>query len=384
MARDWRKVAFAMIAALAFAGMFAPAVESQTASRMAKAKAKAKEAAAGPAAPADEAKAAPKKKQDPVEAQRTIDAAAKLIQAGKIDQATQSLTAILNAGHLPPPIMAKALYTRGVAFRQKSQPAQAISDLTSALWLKGGLNETDRADALKQRSQAYADAGLSEAGSSVASAGPEAKERPAAPAKGWSTETAAPAQAASGGNWFENLFGASAAPAPPPAPKAAPPPAETASISKADPPSAGEKLATRPRVSKAWSSSTEVHAAAPERPRPAAPAAAPEPRTAARVATAEPKTAPAPAAVVAAPAAGKYRVQLATVRTQAEAQALATKAKREHAVLAASQPQIDQTVFGNMGSFYRVRFGPYATLQETQAVCARLKGSGFDCMSVTQ
>lgn len=372
MARDWRKVAFAMIVTLAFAGMFAPAVESQTASRMAKAKAKAKAAAAGPA---DEAKAAPKKKQDPVEAQRTIDAAAKLIQAGKVDQATQSLTAILNAGHLPPPIMAKALYTRGVAFRQKSQPAQAISDLTSALWLKGGLNETDRADALKQRSQAYADAGLSEAGTSVASAQPAAKERPAAPAKGWSTETAAPAQTASGGNWLENLFGASAAPAPPPAPKAAPPPAETASISKAEPPSTGERLATRPRVSKAWSSSTEVHAAAPDRP--VAPVTAP--KTAARVATPEHK-----AAAAASPVAGKYRVQLATVRTQAEAQALATKAKREHAVLAASQPQIDQTVFGNMGSFYRVRFGPYATLQETQAVCARLKGSGFDCMSVTQ
>jgi cell division septation protein DedD len=77
-------------------------------------------------------------------------------------------------------------------------------------------------------------------------------------------------------------------------------------------------------------------------------------------------------------------VQLGAVRTQAEAQALATKAKREHSVFASSQPEIDQAVLGNMGSFYRVRFGPYATLQETQAVCARLKGSGFDCMTVTQ
>lgn len=353
MARDWRKVAFAAIAAVVFAGTSTPAAESQTAARIAKAKAKAK--AAGPAA---EAKAPARKKQDPVEAQRTIEAAAKLVEAGKVDQATQSLTAVLNAGNLPPPILAKGLYTRGVAFRQKSQPAQAISDLTSALWIKGGLNASDRADALKQRSAAYADAGLSEAGTSVATAGPQTKERPAPPAKGWATETAGPAQAASGGNWLENLFGASA---PPPPPKTAPPPPETASIQKADPPPSREKLATRPRISKAWSSSTEVHADRK--------AAAP----------------PAPRTVAPAKPAGKYRVQLATVRTQAEAQALATKARREYAtVLASSRPEIDQTVLGNMGRFYRVRFGPYATVQETQAVCAHLKGSGFDCMSVTR
>jgi hypothetical protein len=371
MARDWRKVAIAMIAAMAFAGTVAPAVEAQTAGRMAKAKARAK-GAAGPVAPAEEAKAPAKKKQDPVEAQRTIDAAAKLVQAGKADQATQSLTGVLNGGNLPPPIMAKALYTRGVAFRQKSQPAQAISDLTSALWIKSGLNEADRVDALKQRSAAYADAGLPEAGNAAVAAGPETKERAESPTKGWTT--AAPAPGASGGNWFENNFGASAAPPASPPPKAAPPVAETASIHKADQQSSGDKLATRPRVAQVWSSSTEVHAVR-------APAAAAPSRT-------EPCAAPAPPRVAAAPvsakASARFRVQLGAVRTQAEAQALATKAKREHSVFASSQPEIDQAVLGNMGSFHRVRFGPYATLQETQAVCARLKGSGFDCMTVTQ
>ena len=47
--------------------------------------------------------------------------------------------------------MAKALFYRGVAYRQQRKPAQAISDLTSALWLKGGLGGSDRADALQQR-----------------------------------------------------------------------------------------------------------------------------------------------------------------------------------------------------------------------------------------
>jgi cell division septation protein DedD len=97
----------------------------------------------------------------------------------------------------------------------------------------------------------------------------------------------------------------------------------------------------------------------------AAPAARPEPR---------------PARI-----AGGYLVQLGAVRTEAEAQALAAKAKREHAtVLAARDQRIDRAVMGNMGAFYRVRFGPFGSTQETQAVCAKLQGSGFDCMPVSR
>lgn len=82
---------------------------------------------------------------------------------------------------------------------------------------------------------------------------------------------------------------------------------------------------------------------------------------------------------------GKYRVQLATVRTQKEALALAAKAKRSLAgALASREPEIDQAVLGNMGSFYRVRVGPFATVQETQAVCAKANDTGFDCLTVTQ
>ena len=80
-----------------------------------------------------------KKRQDPVEAQRAIEAALKLLEAGKSDQAAQALTTVLGGGNLPPAIMAKALLYRGIAYRQQKKPAQAIADLTSALWLKGGL-----------------------------------------------------------------------------------------------------------------------------------------------------------------------------------------------------------------------------------------------------
>ena len=73
------------------------------------------------------------------------------------------------------------------------------------------------------------------------------------------------------------------------------------------------------------------------------------------------------------------------VRSEGEAQALAGKVRREHAAaLASREPEVDQTVVGNMGSFYRVRVGPYATQADGQAACAKLKGSGLDCMVVTQ
>ena len=61
---------------------------------------------------------------------------------------------------MPPPQMARALYHRGVAYRKANKPAQAISDLTSALWLKNGLQDADRQDAVKQRADAYREAGL--------------------------------------------------------------------------------------------------------------------------------------------------------------------------------------------------------------------------------
>jgi cell division protein FtsN len=115
-------------------------------------------------------------------------------------------------------------------------------------------------------------------------------------------------------------------------------------------------------------------------------AAAPAPKPA-------PAVPPQTAKVVAAPgpapprarAAGGFLVQLGAVRTEAEAQALAAKAKRAYgAALAGRNQRIDRAVMGNMGAFYRVRFGPFGSAEETQAVCAKLRGSGLDCMPVSQ
>jgi cell division septation protein DedD len=74
-------------------------------------------------------------------------------------------------------------------------------------------------------------------------------------------------------------------------------------------------------------------------------------------------------------------VQLAAVRTEEEARALVALAKRE-AALASRQAAIEQAALGNMGVFYRVRFGPFASAQESKAACDKLRGSGFECLPI--
>lgn len=296
----------------------------------------------GAHAQSDKEPAAKVKKQDPVEAQRAIEAAGKLLKSGKVEQAVQSLSATLAGGNLPPAVMARALYVRGVAYREQKKPAQAISDLTSALWLKGGLGGDERADALKQRIEAYADAGLTEHGQALAVAGTDR-----APAK------------KSGGNWLSGLFS-------PSGPDAPPPPSRTKAAPAKEKDESPVAAKAAPGLIGGWASKTEV-------------------QTDRTAVTPKAKTEAPPPAEETPPAGGegRFQVQLAPVRTRVEAVALAAKAKREHAsVLASSEPQIDQAVLGNMGAFYRVRFGPFANAQQTQAVCAKLQGSGLDCMPV--
>ncbi|HEX2337399.1 MAG TPA: SPOR domain-containing protein [Hyphomicrobiaceae bacterium] len=356
---------------------------------------------------------AAKQKHDPAEAQRAVANAGKLLEAGKHDQAIATLSATLAGGNLAPATMAKALLYRGIAYRQQKKPAQAISDFTSALWLKGGLSEADRADGLRQRAGAYQEAGLSQGGEvQPATKDTRAKERAASPsaAAAWdngTTTTAPPVPAtalnqeqssppASGGGWglFGNLFGgagnalagAGAAPA-------ATAPADAAAILNAETTTAERPTAARRASASGWSRQAQVEG---ERSARVESARVENTRventrventrveTGAIAAKSEPVK---KAAALPEPAkTGRHmRIQIAAVRTQAEAKLLAAKVMREHATtLAAHEPQIDQTVMGNMGSFYRVLLGPFASAQETQSVCAKLKGSGLDCLVMAQ
>src|SRR5262249_34953395 len=102
MTGDWRRLALAALAATAVAIAGVP--HTQALAQAAAKKDQAKEADAEQ--PADGAEAATKKparkRQDPVEAQHAIEAALKLLEVGKPDQATQTLTTVLNGGNLPP------------------------------------------------------------------------------------------------------------------------------------------------------------------------------------------------------------------------------------------------------------------------------------------
>lgn len=126
---------------------------------------KAKPAAgpAGPAAPGDNNKA-----QDVAEteaAKKAYDAGLKAYAAAKYKSSIEQLSTAVKSGKLSPSELAKALVTRGRAYKKDAQPGLAISDLTSAIWLKNGLSPSEQKAAMDERSEAYRMAGLSDTGS---------------------------------------------------------------------------------------------------------------------------------------------------------------------------------------------------------------------------
>jgi hypothetical protein len=164
--------------------------------------------------------------KDVAAAESEIEAGVASLQAGKLDNAVQRFTAVLSGGSLPGPLIARALYHRGVAYRRSGKPVQAISDLTSALWLKNGLDANYRGEALAMRAAAYRDAGLPDqvdadvkklaasAAGGPANGATDARSEMETEAS--STESpegrwAAPASRGGFGGLFSSLFGTSSA-----------------------------------------------------------------------------------------------------------------------------------------------------------------------------
>lgn len=327
-------------------------------------------------------------KPDAAAAQKLVEAGIAALEAGKVENAVSSLSSGIGSGALPGSQMARALYYRGVAYRQQGKPALAIADLTSALWLRGGLTGSLRQEALQARAAAYREAGLPDQAAadavrtSAATAGGSGSEtksttpaeagagKPASSGGAKSSVAVAPGSTFGGvDSFFSSLFGASA-PAPPPATAASPPapPAGATSswrqgteVKQAAAPAAEVKQAL---PAKAWSETTTSSIT---------PAASAAPRRE------EPAKSPLRAA------GGRYRLQVAAVRSEAEAQALAARMRERHGSdIASLRTEIDQTAVGNMGTLYRVRLGPFADAKEPRALCARLKGDGLDCLIVAQ
>ena len=153
----------------------------------------------------------------------------------------------------------------------------------------------------------------------------------------------APASGGGVGEFFSGLFGGGAPASPPPAAKSSDGPAWSTSVRSPSSHKGTEKHAQK--------SAPVVTSSAPS----------------------------------AADASGKYRLQIAAVRSRKEADAVAARIRKEHGrVIGARKLEVDETVFGNMGTFYRVRLGPFAAAGESKAVCDQLRTKGFDCLVVTQ
>jgi hypothetical protein len=72
------------------------------------------------------------------------------------------------------------------------------------------------------------------------------------------------------------------------------------------------------------------------------------------------------------------------VRSRKEADTVAAKVRQDYSgAIGQRQLEVDETVFGGMGKFYRVRLGPYANVSEPKALCDQLRPKGYDCLVVT-
>jgi hypothetical protein len=341
------------------------------------------------------------------------------LAAGKYDAAIRQLSATINSESASTDDAAKALYLRGIAYRKLGEPARAAADLGAAIWL--GLPEGDRVKALVNRGLAYKAAGLAREGEvelaaarklggsgavdTIIAEGGGAPEGAAAIAA-FATEVR-PESAPS--------FSAEAAPpveSPPTRTANASPGAWNTSVAdEAQPSGSGGNRLTRWFGSLTDSPSSETAAPAPP-PESPAQASAPAPRPAAAPTTGwstttEGQGAPAeassgegtsrwarlfnrgtPEAPAAEPAAapsagGGYRLQLATSRSEAEAQALWKKVAQTQS-LPGVQPAIEKVDIGSFGTFYALRIGPFANKAESLKVCNALKRSGIDCSPAEQ
>jgi cell division septation protein DedD len=311
-----------------------------------------------------------------------------MLEGGKSEAAAQQLSNVIASGKLPTAQMARALYYRGVAYRKLGKPAQAIADLTSALWIKNGLDAGQRNDALLQRAGAYREAGLTDQAEAdekrVAATASATRTAPRSPAASAQAETARQQEVVSSGSsgslgvgsFFGALFGGG-----PSSQEAAPPAgsgsqeAWTTRASRAAPPSAALGWADSTEVRKSgggavasssWTTGS-TGAAASKQPQPQPLASPPAAQPVVRTAT----------------GGGKYHVQIATARSRKEAEAIAQQVGRINAPgIKARALEIEEALVGNMGTLYRVRLGPFADAGEMRAVCGRLREAGFDCLMV--
>lgn len=155
---------------------------------------------AGPASAQQQPPQQPAAENPAAAAKRAYEGGVKAYNAGRHQNAVDQFNLALRGGGLSSAEMAKGLYYRGVSYKKLNKPGLAISDLTSALWLKNGLSDQDRASAEAARADAYKAAGVAEGPAPVAvrtgAPDPAPAASPAAVAAAAPVAATAPAPAA--------------------------------------------------------------------------------------------------------------------------------------------------------------------------------------------
>lgn len=340
--------------------------------------------------------------------------------------------------------VARALYQRGVAYEKSERPAQAIADITSALFLNG-LSGNERAKAHLSRSRAYKAVGMEDlarsdisqaksgglsqsqiarssqpAASQSQSGGPafetttqragqRAQPRNTRVAS-FDTQTRAPARSKPDIPRFRTTIVPNDAPVRAPATRTAavnPKPSAPAGWSTATQqddgtpaPSSQESKGkvssflgglwqkTKDKVGRTNKADKKETAAplppaAPSQPAPQwnqSTSAAQRPRAAAPFQTRTTAPAARPVQSSTASSGNGYRIQLAALRSESEAQATWKRLSSRHKnFLGNQQANIVKTELGGLGTFYRVQLGPFPSKAESQQLCKNFKQGGLDC-----
>ncbi len=192
---------------------------------------------------------------------------------------------------------------------------------------------------------------------------------------GAAAPTGRPGAPAAGNRPVERLLPGPEAPLPRPTPPPAPVASIPATPDVAPPPNAVVVAPPPPQAAVPARPAPPPVQLAPATPPPAPPpvAAAPPPPVQTRPA------APAPAAVAAAPAGGA-RIQLASVRAEAEAQREWGRLLRQHVdVLGGLTPSYTSADLGERGVYIRLQAGPFPIPEAARAACETLRARGVGC-----
>ena len=91
--------------------------------------------------------------------------------------------------------------------------------------------------------------------------------------------------------------------------------------------------------------------------------------------------APAAPANDAPTAVGNYRVQLAALKSEADANSAWKRLAAKYPdVLGSLAPHLEKADLGTKGIYYRVQAGPFTDKNAARDVCAKLKGLGQQCL----